>query len=513
MSSENTRLIAKNTAMLYIRMLLIMAVTLYTSRVVLNVLGVEDFGIYNVVGGIVIMFSFLNGAMAQSTLRFLAFEIGRKDSEQLQKIFSLSVTIYIGIALIILMLAETVGLWFLNTQMNIPETRMSAARWVYQFSVFSFVVSVVQIPYNAVIIAHERMHVYAYISIAEALLKLLVVFMLTWISFDKLKLYGILVFVVTVLVALLYRGYSKRKFRECRYRFVWDRALYKVLTGFAGWNMFGLVAWVCMGQGSNILLNLFFGPAVNAAKAISFQVNMAVTTFVNNFRIAVNPSIVKSFASGDLQYMDKLVFESAKYSYYLLLFLSLPLLLEMDFVLRLWLKVVPEYAVVFCRLALVISLIQTFDASFGIVFQAIGRIRENQLWSGLIYVLILPVSYLQLKLFPDIPEVVFYVQLLLSFVVAFVVKVVLIRKMRHISLRSYWRVLLVPVLKVTVLAVILPVLVSFRLKHDGLSVLCVVGLSVLCVAVAVYYTGIGREMRMKVNAFVLTKVKSFLSGK
>ncbi len=220
MSSENTRRIAKNTGMLYIRMLLIMGVTLYTSRVVLEMLGVEDYGIYNVVGGIVVMFSFLNGAMSQSTQRFLAYEIGKNDFQQLRKVFSLSLMIHAGIALLVLMIAETVGLWFLNTQMTIPEGRMEAARWVYQFSIFSFMVSVLQVPYNAAIIARERMHVYAYVSIAEVVLKLAVVLVLQWVAFDKLKLYGGLVFVVTVAVALFYRLYCKRSFQECRFCFV-----------------------------------------------------------------------------------------------------------------------------------------------------------------------------------------------------------------------------------------------------------------------------------------------------
>ncbi len=511
MSLENTKRIARNTFMLYIRMLLTMIISLYTSRVVLNVLGVEDFGIYNVVGGIVVMFSFLNGSMATAIQRFLAFEIGQNNYKRLGEIFSLSVTIHIGIALIVLLLAETVGLWFLNTQMNIPSERMEAARWIYQFSVFSFMLTVIQVPYHAAIIAHERMKIYAYISILEVTLKLLVVFMLTWIAFDKLKLYALLVFFVTLIIAVAYNTYCRWKFKECSYKFFWEKPLCKTLVGFAGWNLFGNIAWICMGQGSNILLNIFFGPMVNAAKAISFQVNMAVSTFVSNFRTAVNPPIVKAFASGNLQYMDKLVFESAKYSYYLLLFLSLPLLLEMDFVLRLWLKVVPEYAVVFCRLALVVSLIQTFDASFGIVFQAVGRIKENQFWSGLIYMLVIPVSYVQLKLFPDMPEGVFYVQLLLSLIVAFVVKVVLLKKMLHISFRSYWQVLLVPVIKVTALSVILPVAVSLWLPHGGWSFICVGGVSVLCIISAVYYAGIGKELRMKINGFVDVKLRKLLS--
>lgn len=418
MPSENTRRIAKNTAMLYIRMLLIMAVTLYTSRVVLNVLGVEDFGIYNVVGGVVMMFAFLNGAMAQSTQRFLSFEIGRDNKQQLEKVFSLSVTIHIGIAILILVLAETVGLWFLNTQMNIPDARMSAARWIYQFSIFAFIVSVVQVPYNAAIIAHEKMHVYAYFSIAEALLKLLIVFMLSWISFDKLKLYGMLVFGVTIIIALSYRLYCLLKFGECRYRFIWDSKLYHVLTGFAGWSMFGTLAWLFKSQGLNLVLNIFLGPMLNAAYGIAQQVNTAINSFVLNFTTAVNPQIVKSYAVGDIKYMHCLLFRGAKFSYFLLLFFAFPLLFETEFILKIWLKTVPDYAVIFTRLAIINSLLEAYTYIMGTSIQATGKIRLYQIIVGCTILFNLPLSYFFLKLHYS-PSIIFWISIVISLVTLF----------------------------------------------------------------------------------------------
>lgn len=390
MPSENTRRIAKNTAMLYIRMLLIMAVTLYTSRLVLNVLGVEDFGIYNVVGGVVMMFAFLNGAMAQSTQRFLSFEIGRNNKEQLKKVFSLSVTIHIGIAILILVLAETLGLWFLNTKMNIPADRMEAARWIYQFAIFSFMVSVVQVPYNAAIIAHERMQVYAYISIAEAALKLFVAFALTWTAFDKLKVYAVLVFGVNVMIAFLYRLYCKWKIKECRYRFIWDKKLYTTLTGFAGWNLFGTFAWLMKSQGLNVILNIFFGPLLNAAYGIANQVNTAVNSFVQNFSMALNPQIVKSYAAGDLSYTVTLLFRGARFSYYLFLFFAVPLLIETEVILKLWLKNVPEYAVIFTRLVIINSMFESFTYTMGTAIQATGKNKLYQFIVGGTILLNLP---------------------------------------------------------------------------------------------------------------------------
>jgi len=282
-------------------MLLTMAVTLYISRIVLNTLGVEDFGIYNVVGGFVTMFGFLNSAMASATERFLAFEIGRNDKIQLRNVFSMTVNIHFLIAFTILILAETVGLWFVNTKLTIPPERMIAVRWVYQFSILTLMVNMVSVPYNAMIIAHERMNVFAWISIIEVSMKLLIVFMLQWFGFDRLKFYAILMFGVALLIRFIYGIYCSRKFSESKFRFYWDKPLFKTLTGYAGWNLWGNSADVLTSQGVNVLLNIFFGPVVNAARGIAYQVKGAVNQFVRNFQIAMNPQIIKSFATDDLK--------------------------------------------------------------------------------------------------------------------------------------------------------------------------------------------------------------------
>ena len=362
MPSENTRRIAKNTVMLYIRMLLIMAVTLYTSRVVLNVLGVEDFGIYNVVGGIVVMFSFLNGAMATSTQRFLSFSLGKNDQEQVARVFSMSMTTHISIALIVLLLAETFGLWIFYRYLNIPPERMGAAQWVYQLSVLTFCISIIRVPYNAGIIAYERMSFYAYISIVEVCLKLGMVILLQYLGSDKLILYALLMALTTGIVTFIYKLYCCKTFSVCRYHYFWDKHLYKELISFSGWSLFGSAANVGVQQGINILLNVFFGVVTNAALGIANQVSSAVSQLVGNFQTAFNPALVKSYASGDYSYFVRLIFQTSRFSYFLLFIIALPLYLCMPFVLKVWLDIVPEYTVVFCRWMLVFVLIDAVSA-------------------------------------------------------------------------------------------------------------------------------------------------------
>lgn len=504
-ASQNNKRIAKNTLLLYFRMLITMAISLYTSRIVLNTLGVVDFGIYNVVGGIVTMFSFLNGALASATQRFLSFELGRKNYSQLNKTFSISVTLHVLIAVIILVLAETIGLWFLNSKMNIPLERMEAANWVYHFSILTFIITVIQVPYNASIIANERMNIYAYVSIAEVSLKLLIVFMLVWIGFDKLKLYAILLFAVSLLIAAIYRTYCVKTFKECHYNYIWDKSLFKTLLNFSGWSLFGNFSWVIMGQGLNIVLNIFFGPTVNASRGIAFQINAVVSTFVNNFRTAINPQIIKSHASGDKTYMNMLVFESAKYSYYLLLLLTLPVLLETNTVLQLWLKLVPEYAVLFCQLVLINTLIHCFDASFGIVFQAIGKIKENQLLSGGLYLLILPISYMFLK-FDYPPQTVFWIQISITIIVALVVKFWLMKKLAGMTTTDYFQKLIIPVLKVTILATILPAFIHELFSEGTYRFILVVITSTFSTSAIIFYIGIETNTRLKIKNYIRTKL-------
>lgn len=316
--SNNVRL-AKNTLLLYFRMLFMMLVNLYTSRVVLNTLGVEDFGIYNVVGGIISSFAFINGAMASSTQRYLTFELEKGNIKKMREIFSVSLIIHISIAALIFIISETIGMWFLKTHMTIPIERLNAAYWVYHFSMLSLVIIIVGVPYNAVIVSHEKMKAFAFISIIEAVLKLCIVYILQTVDYDKLKIYSILHFLIQLLTRLTYINYCKNNFLETHFKIQIQKrniALAKEMSGFAGWNLFGNFAAMTFIQGLNILLNVFFGPTVNAARGIAVQVQGVVSQFFTNFQMAINPQITKSYASGNVHYLHRLIYSSSKFTFF-----------------------------------------------------------------------------------------------------------------------------------------------------------------------------------------------------
>lgn len=458
-NTENNKRIAKNTLLLYFRMFLTMGVTLYTSRIVLNTLGVEDFGIYNVVGGVAMMFSFLNASMSSATQRFLSFELGKNDFTQLKKVFSMSVNIHAIIAIAIFILAETIGLWFMNAKLNIPSERMNAANWVYQFSILSLMLTVMNVPYNATIIAHERMSVYAYISILEVSLKLLMIFMLTWLSFDKLKLYAVLIFSVTVLITLIYWTYSKFKFKECTYHYINDRKLFIILINFSGWSFFGSISMVLMDQGVNILLNIFFGPIINTARGIAYQVNTAVQTFATNFQMAINPQIVKSYASDNREYMHQLIIQSSKFSYFLLLILTLPVLLETNYILHLWLKNVPDYSIIFCRLILINTLINSFASPLMTAAQASGNIKRYYIIVGSLLILNLPISYLLLKLGTR-PEITIIIAIILS-ILSLIIRLYILQDLISLKVLDYISKVLLKCLYVTLPTLLIPTILCF----------------------------------------------------
>jgi len=491
--------------LLYIRMLLTMAITLYTSRIVLNTLGVEDFGIFNVVGGFVTMFAFLSGAMATATQRFFSFEIGRKDNVQLRKVFSMSVNIHFIIAFVVLFLAETIGLWFVNTQLTIPPDRMVAALWVYQFSILAMMVNIVSVPYNAIIIAHERMNVFAGVSIAEVSLKLLIVFMLQWLGFDKLKLYAVLMFSVALIIRLIYGIYCNYKFKESKFRFFWDKALFQTLMSYAGWNLWGSSASIIMGQGVNVLLNIFFGPAVNAARGIAYQVRSAVQQFVSNFQMAMNPQIIKSYASNDLKYMHQLVFQGAKYSFFLLFVISLPIFIETEIILRLWLKIVPEYTVIFTRLIIVNILVDSVSGPLMTAAHASGKIKLYQSVVGLLLILNLPISYLFLKMGLS-PEVTLYVSIGLS-LIALYARLKIISPLVNLSIKEYLKAVVFRIIPVATVAFIPPSLVFLSLEENFVRLLLTGVTSLVSVLVTIYYIGLGKTEQKFMNR----KVKEFFN--
>lgn len=470
-----------------------MAVTLYTSRVVLNILGIEDYGIFNVVGGIIAMFAFMNNAMASATQRYLTFELGRKDFGQLHKVFCTSIHIHALIAFIIFILAETIGLWFLNTQMTIPAERMEAALWVYQFAILSCIVMLMSVPYNATIIAHEKMSAFAYISILEVILKLLIVYVLILFEFDKLKLYAILMFGVQLLTRIVYGLYCSKNFPETKYQKIWDKGLFKEMTGFAGWSLFGNLAAVAFSQGLNILLNMFFNAAINAARGIAVQVQAAIQSFCGSFQTALNPQITKTYAARDLKQMHSLIFASSKYSFFLLLLISLPVLIETKPILAVWLKQVPEHTVSFIRLMICISMIDSIANPLIVSAQATGRIKVYQATIGSILLLIVPISYITLKLGGS-PESVFLVHFLIV-IIAQITRVWMLRPMISLSIIQYIKSVIGNIASVSALSLILPMLIYVTLPSSPGRFLLVCTLSVLSVGTAVYFIGLGDKER------------------
>ena len=492
-SSANKR-IAKNTLVLYVRMLFTMGISLFTSRVVLQTIGVEDYGISSVVGGVISMFTFINAAMVSSTQRYLNFELVRGDANQLRSVFSTSLQIHALIALAIIVLSETVGLWFLNEKLVIPEARMNAAMWVYQCSILSCAVSIMSTPYNAVIVAHEKMSAFAYISILDVSLKLLVVYLLVVLPFDKLIILSILTLLVQLFIRYIYTLYCHRHFPESYFQFRFNKTLFKEMFGFAGWSFWGNLAAILYTQGLNMMLNIFFGPIVNAARGIAVQVQSAVQQFVGGFQTALNPQITKNYASNNLPQMHSLMFRSARFSFLLLFFLSLPVLMETNFILTLWLKTVPDDAVIFTQIMICISLIYTTANPCVIANQATGKVKIYQMVVGGILLLILPISYVVLKLGAPAYSV-FIVHFCIESVAQFS-RMYMLRNLIHLPLWQYMKNIYIPIISTVAIAIILPLVVRMQFAEGWLRFLAVGFTCVLSVGASSYFIGFTKQERV-----------------
>lgn len=477
-----------------------MLIGLYTVRVVFSTLGLVDYGIYNVVGGIVVMFSFLSNSMATASQRFFSIELGRNDKQQLKRIFSLTITIYVVISVIVLLLAETLGLWFLNTQMVIPNERINVVNWIYQFSIFSFIVTIMTIPYNAMIIARENMGVYAYVSIIEAILKLLIVYLLVLFSLDKLKLYAALMSASTCIISVIYLTICRRKYEESRFQFYWDKELFNSMFSFSSWKIIGAISGLFCNYGLNILLNIFFGPAVNAARAISYQLNSAIVSLSSSLYTAVRPQITKSYAAGDIKHALLLVFQSSKFSFYLILLLSMPIMLETSFLLKIWLKDTTEYMIVFTRLIIIFSLINCLESPLSDIVQATGKIKKYQIIIGSITLLTLPLSYTSFKLgFP--PETSLYI-LITVYSLAHFLRLWVVRNLVGMSIKNYLREVFCIILMVGLIALILPVSLMYYLKEDNFyRFFLVVSGCEFSVLSTIYLIGLKKNERKIVSNF------------
>lgn len=503
-TSANNKRIAKNTIMLYFRMMFLMLISLYTSRIILKTLGVEDFGIYNVVGGFVAFMGFLNGAISSSTSRYITFALGKGDEDNLRKVFSTCLLTHLVIAGIILLFAETIGLWFVLNELTIPESRMSAAIWVYQCSIISTLVMIWSVPYNACIIAHERMSAFAYISIVEAVAKLVIVYVLMLGLADNLILYAILLLVVQLSIRYLYTFYCHKHFEESKFRFIWDKQLFREILSFAGWSLWGNLAGALFTNGVNIILNMFFGPVVNAARGIAVQVQSTVQMFAVNFQTAINPQITKSYANKDTETMHSLIFRSTRFTFYLLLCLSLPIIIKTDFVLGIWLVNVPDYAAIFLRLMLLICIIDAMSNPLMVSAAATGRVKLYQSVIGGILLLIVPCAYIVLLL-GGAPESVFYVHLAIV-IIACIVRLFIIRPMIQLSIRSYLINSITPCMLVGISSCFISYFISALFGDSQIDSISTIALTIVCTASVIVIIGLTKNERY----FLLSKVFSII---
>ena len=479
--------------MLYCRMAIMMVVSLYSSRIVLRSLGVEDYGVYNVVGGLVTTFSILSASLCAAINRFLTFELGRGDADRLRRVFSTSITIQALLSVVIVLLAETIGLWYVNHVMVVPEGRLAAANWCYQFSLITFVVNLLNVPYSSAVISHEKMSLFAYLGIFEGLSVLLIAFIISWSSFDRLVLYGALLCVLAIAIRGIYSVYCRKHFDEARFTISWDKEMIQNMVGFAGWNFIGAGSGVLRDYGVTLLLNLYYGPLVNAARGLSNTVNGAVSRFSTNFMTAVNPQITKSYANKDNENMFNLIFRSSRFSVYLLLLLSVPILLNTSFVLNIWLTEVPEHTSLFVKLILIYTITEAISYPLVTAMLATGDIKNYQLIVGGLQCLNFPLAWVVLKcgLFPESV-------ILVSIIVAhccFGARLVMLKKMIGLDAKSFFFDVYVRIVLVGAAGLVLPLVLRFMLPYGWLNFTIVTLCSLCTVCVSVLYVGCNKAER------------------
>lgn len=496
--------IARNTLMLYFRHILIMFVSLYTVRVVLSTLGVEDFGIYNVVGGVVALFSFFSSTMASASQRFFSFAIGEGNRTKLQNLFAVNWVIYGIIAVIVLILLETLGLWFVESKLALPEERVNTALWIYHFSILAFLCSILTTPFMSMIIAHEDMNVYAYVSIFEAFLKLGVVFLLVSLPGDKLQLYGVLVFLSTLLSSSLYVYISKKKYQECRFRFIWNKRIFKEVFSFTGWSIFGSISVVIRNQAVTILLNQMFNPAIVSTRAIATQIANNVNVFSNNFNTGLYPPIVKSYAAKENERMLNLIFNGSKITYCLMFFFTLPLLLEMPYVINLWLKNPPESVVLFARLALIDSLITAISLPLMTAVRATGRIKIYELTLGSILIISFFVSWGILRLGAEAYSVM--IVAIVATILMLVLRLILLNRILNFPVFRYIKKVILPISIMSLISSVLSYIISYSLLESFVYFCISILSSLLIASICMYFMVFDKIERTKIKNIITSKI-------
>ena len=482
-----------------------MLISLYTSRVILDVLGVEDYGTYNAVGGVVSMLTILTGALSAAISRYITFELGKgNDTERLQTIFSTSMKIQVCLGLIIIILGETLGLWFVNTQMNLPEGRLGAANWVWHCSLLSFFTSVINVPYNATIIAHERMSAYAIVSIIEAVLALAICFLLMVSPWDKLKVYAVLTLSVKVIIRLIYGIYCHINFKECKFKRTGDKKLVKDMVSFAGFSFLNNTANILNSQGLNLLINIFFGVALNAARGIATQVEGVILQLVNNFTLAINPQITKSYAIGNKSRMFRLVCAGSKYAYFMLLFIAVPVFLETDYLLSLWLKDVPDHVSIFVKLSLVGGMVKMLGNTGYTACMATGKIKNYSIIITTVGILAFPLTWIAFSLGANV-DYAYYV-FIAVYIAVEIVRLFLMKRMLNFPPMMFVKEVFLKILMVTPLAAVLPIVVSHFMDSGFARLLVVTAVSVISTGLAVWTLGLQTKERNYVKELVLSKL-------
>ena len=492
-SQINNKRIAKNTILLYIRTMFVMVISLYTSRVILQVLGVEDYGIYQVVGGLVAMFSVISSSLSSAISRFITFEIGSGNKEKLKRVFATSVIIQLCISVIVIIIAEIVGLWFMHEKMQIPEGRMNAAEWVLHCSLLTFCINLLSIPYNACIIAHEHMKAFAYVSVVDVMLKLGVVFLIAYSPIDRLILYAILLTVIATIIRIIYTIYCHKHFEESRSKLVFDKEIFKEMAGFSGWSFFNNTAHILNSQGVNMLINVFFGVTINAARGIALQVENALLSFVNSFTTAVNPQITKSYAGGDLPAMYQLVCRGAKFSFFLMFIMALPIILEAEQILQIWLVDVPDYTVIFVQLSLIMGLCDSIGSAGYTACMATGKIKNYSILITSIGILEFPLAWAFFTL--NYPPTSAYYTYIVVKIMVLIARMFLLKNMIGLSIRMHFQNVFLPIIFVFVTASILPIIVIVNMSPSLLRLFFSMVVSIISVFLSVLYIGMTKGER------------------
>ncbi len=503
--STNKKRIAKNTFMLYIRMLFLMVVNLYTSRVILQALGVEDYGVYNAIAGFIAMFSMVSSAIAGAISRFITFVLGQGDKDKLKKVFSTAIIIQLTLAAIVVVLVEVVGVWFLNTHMTIPDRREVAANWVLQFALVTFVLNLWSTPYNAALIAHEKMAAFAYIGIFEGVANLIIAFMVMYSPFDRLIVYGAFICLIALITRMIYNGYCKKHFDECIFKWTFDYNLFKEMFSFAGWNFIGSISGLLRDQGINILFNVFCGPIINAARGLAIQVQTAVFKFSSNFYVAVQPQITKSYASDNVDESHDLVLRSSRFAFLLLTALIVPLITETDFILQLWLKEVPAHTTAFVQIILLCTLIDSLSTPLIYLMLATGNIKRYQIVVGLFNFINFPVAWIILYCggSPELAQL----SIIFFSLGALILRISMLRPLTHFPVRDFMVSTVSRCLFIVTICFIVSLTISQKMDN-GLSRF-ILNFSVTELTLGILLLTIGLNTGEK--KFIFEKVNAFIN--